>query len=786
MTRFFSFPETSLRIKLLASFFAIVLVVITSTLYFVKFAVFSHSEKLLMQNTKVSSALITEHLNDAARVLFKSANTLSGDFSTKQLVLDSANDVKSLDLAMENFTTRFSATHYGVIGQQGELISATRGFDISTINNPNRFANDAITWHVNNNDVFLTKSVAIKNTPRSRNVMAWLVFAIPAEALFNDEMMQLTQLDVSLIKNNKDIIRSSYDIEIVEQIVNSPLTNAIGIQNFDLDTGHYLYTLESVGEAVNADISLMLSTAEEDAYFSYNNLITQLIGLLVFISIFVLVLAIYLARNISLPIDNLIHITDKIGKGLDVHDFPSSDTKEVNTLSHAVSNMHEGMLARQEQINRLAFYDNLTELPNRVRFIQYLDEQLKSNKHTSIFLALVDISRFKEVNDAIGHEAGDELLKLVSKRLNSRYKNDMFVARMGSNEFALLNFDFDSLSEFMADIQQSFKHVFCVNNVSLNIDINIGATSFYYDTDKNNGSANLLLQADIALQACKNKHSACLEYSSELNTFSVERLQTLSELKDIVSSNQLSLYFQPKLCLASKEITNVECLARWIHPDRGFIPPDDFIPLAEQSGAIRQITQWAIETAICQHRDWYKQGMDLKMAVNISAIDLADPDFAKIVVGLLTKHHVEPHKLILEVTESAVMSDTEVALQTLNLLSKIGIGISIDDFGTGFSSMAQLKKLPVNELKIDKAFVLEMATSVDDQAMVKTLISLANNLGLHTVAEGVEDLAALNLLEEMGCTYAQGYFISRPMPPSDASKWLLQKTRDVTKACHEA
>ena len=311
MIRFFSFPETSLRIKLLASFFAIVLVVITSTLYFVKFAVFSHSEKLLMQNTKVSSALITEHLNDAARVLFKSANTLSGDFSTKQLVLDSANDVKSLDLAMENFATRFSATHYGVIGQQGELISATRGFDISTITNPNRFANDAITWHVNNNDVFLTKAVAIKNTPRSRNVMAWLVFAIPAEALFNDEMMQLTQLDVSLIKNNKDIIRSSYDIEIVEQIVNSPLTNAIGIQNFDLDTGHYLYTLESVGEAVNADISLMLSTAEEDAYFSYNNLITQLIGLLVFISIFVLVLAIYLARNISLPIDNLIHITDK-------------------------------------------------------------------------------------------------------------------------------------------------------------------------------------------------------------------------------------------------------------------------------------------------------------------------------------------------------------------------------------------------------------------------------------------------------------------------------------------
>ena len=246
----------------------------------------------------------------------------------------------------------------------------------------------------------------------------------------------------------------------------------------------------------------------------------------------------------------------------------------------------------------------------------------------------------------------------------------------------------------------------------------------------------------------------------------------MSELKDALEAGQLSLYYQPKLNLSLDRIESVECLIRWIHPEHGFIPPDEFIPLAEQTGAIRHVTKWALEKALTQHAEWRRQGLDIAMAVNISAVDLSDLSLPHTVSSLLSTHKIEPEKLVLEVTESAVMSDPEIAINALNMLSRMNIKISIDDFGTGFSSMAQLKKMPVDEIKIDKAFVLELATNSEDQVMVKTLIAMAQNLGLSTVAEGVENAESVELLKTMGCSTAQGFHLSRPQPSQDITPWL--------------
>jgi len=771
----------SLQTKLLASFFAVVVLVILSTLYFVQTAAFSHSQKLLSDNTKISTTLINEHIKDSANVLLKAASNLSFDFSIKKLILDSQKDVESLTVAMESFATGFNVSDFAVIGNDGSLITASENFTTIPLSDIERLSHDDITWYVDDERVFLAKAVPIQNTARSREAMAWLIFAQPAEQLFTLELSKLTQLDVSLIKNSQTIVASTYSPKIVSEFMLYPMRQMDSVQDMYIDSGHYLYMLTQVGDANNANISLMLSTIEEEAYLSYRSLVSQLIGLLVVISVVVLLMATLISRNISRPILALINITDAIGRGDAIEDFPTSDTKEVNTLATAVSSMHGGMLQRQSEINRLAFIDSLCGLPNRVRFIQYLEERLAADNYLNVTLIILDINRFKEVNDSIGHAAGDTLLKLVAERFTQRYRKDVFIARMGSNEFALLSLDRLDTVTLMDDVNQCFKPVFIVNDVALSIDVSMGGTQVDSDHKRKYKAADLLLEADIALQACKDSHFSYLEYSDELNSFSLERLQTMSQLKDVVSSNQLSLYYQPKLCLITNTIKNVECLARWIHPQKGFIPPDEFIPLAEQSGAIKQITMWAIETAIAQNAQWRQQGIDVAVAVNISAIDLVHTDFARNVVNILSKHNVVPQKLILEVTESAVMSEPEVALQSLNLLSQIGIVISIDDFGTGFSSMAQLKKLPVSELKIDKAFILELANNREDQVMVKTMVDLARNLGLETVAEGVEDEDSLTLLKAMGCTYAQGYHISRPMPVQDATKWLSSTFSTIEK-----
>ncbi|WP_428982877.1 putative bifunctional diguanylate cyclase/phosphodiesterase [Paraglaciecola aquimarina] len=273
------------------------------------------------------------------------------------------------------------------------------------------------------------------------------------------------------------------------------------------------------------------------------------------------------------------------------------------------------------------------------------------------------------------------------------------------------------------------------------------------------------------MYSCKEQHYRSAIYTPSLNKYSVMRLNLMSELKEALHDGQLHLYYQPKLAFQENAITTVECLIRWIHPEHGFVSPDEFIPLAEQTGAIRNVTNWALDVACNQLNSWQSQGIQLGVAVNISAMDLVDMRLPSYIAELLVRYKLTPNLLTLEVTESAVMSNPENALKALNVLKSMGITLSIDDFGTGYSSMAQLKKMPVHELKIDKAFVLDLASNKEDQVMVKTLISLAANLGLKTVAEGVEDIESLKLLNAFGCTKAQGFYLSKALPADQFNQW---------------
>jgi diguanylate cyclase (GGDEF)-like protein len=382
---------------------------------------------------------------------------------------------------------------------------------------------------------------------------------------------------------------------------------------------------------------------------------------------------------------------------------------------------------------------------------------------------LIDIDRFKEINDTIGHNAGDVLLAMVGDRLQGNRGEELFIARLGGNEFAVIDVSNGAIEQLMDELTDLFNRPFIVESLTLDINVSIGGASYH---EHGAVLSDLLQAADIALHSSKDSHHPHVLYNEELDTFSLQRLRLMSELKDSLASGQLSLYFQPKMALSDDSIHSVECLIRWIHPEHGFIPPDEFIPLAEQTGAIRHITDWVLRQATIQHAEWRKLNLDIAMAVNISAVDLTDLSLPHKVSALLSEFDMMPDRIILEVTESAVMADPEIAINALNMLSHMGIKLSIDDFGTGFSSMAQLKKMPVDEIKIDKAFVLELATNTEDQVMVKTLIAMAENLDLSTVAEGVENQPSVDLLRTMGCSTAQGFHLSRPLPEEDITPWL--------------
>ncbi|EDO29371.1 predicted protein [Nematostella vectensis] len=383
----------------------------------------------------------------------------------------------------------------------------------------------------------------------------------------------------------------------------------------------------------------------------------------------------------------------------------------------------------------------------------------------------MDLDNFKDLNDTLGHDAGDLLLCQLAARLQALLRPDEQLARLGGDEFALLispcqpGLLIPAAEHYRAALHEPF----AVRGISMTLNATIGI-ALYPDHGESAGS--LLQHAEVAMYLGKQQRSPYALYRPELDRHSLLRLALMSELKGAVEGGQLSLYFQPKLNIRARSLYGVECLVRWIHPVHGFIPPDEFIPLAEQTGNVCALTRWVVRTALAQSLAWQEQRLELKTAVNISALDLADPGFAGFIAAQLAEHGVPPSNLIVEITESAVMADPELAMGQLQQLCELGVQLSIDDYGTGYSSMAQLKRLPVHELKIDKSFVLDLLSNPDDDIIVRSTIELGHNMGLKIVAEGVETDAILERLDQLDCDIAQGYLLSKPLPPAAFASWL--------------
>ncbi len=429
--------------------------------------------------------------------------------------------------------------------------------------------------------------------------------------------------------------------------------------------------------------------------------------------------------------------------------------------------------AHQMELQHQATHDPLTDLPNRFLLHDRVKHALEGTPDEGELIAilLLDLDRFKEINDVLGHHTGDILLQQVARRLEVPLQPTETIARLGGDEFAILlpSTTPEEAKRLGWKLIEVLRAPFHVERLNFQIDTSVGIV---YSPDHGEDAETLLQRADVAMYVAKRKRSGLAIYSPEQDFNSIRHLLLRGDLRLAIEDDLLSLVYQPKISAESDRIIGVEALLRWEHPEHGFIPPDEFIGLAEHSGLIRPLTQWVIRTGLQQCAQWLKDGLDLKLSLNLSARNLLEEDLPESTERLLSELGVPPERLIFEITESVIMEDPERALKVVTELRDLGLGISIDDFGTGYSSLAYLMRLPAEELKIDRSFVMQMERDPGSATIVHSTIDLAHNLGLKVVAEGVESGATWNVLKELGCDLGQGYFFSRPVPVDGLLEWI--------------
>jgi diguanylate cyclase (GGDEF)-like protein len=430
--------------------------------------------------------------------------------------------------------------------------------------------------------------------------------------------------------------------------------------------------------------------------------------------------------------------------------------------------------AGRRRLDAAGRIDALTGLPNRSALRAHLDDELQRAQRTGAGTAvlILDLDRFRAINDSLGHTGGDQLLRDVAERLTAAAHPHDLVARLGGDEFALVLADVDSRNEpllLARRWQEALHEPFERDGFSLHIDASIGiALAPGHGTDP----GSLIRAADIAMSKAKEDKTSVAVYDPVLDVAGSGILLLLEDLRRALDTDQVFLHYQPKVWIDTGQLAGVEALVRWQHPVRGFVAPDEFVPAAEGTGLIRPLTRLTLELAVAQARRWLDAGQPVQVAVNLSAVCLLEPSFPQVVAQVLAAHRLPSALLRLEITESSVMVDPDRALALLTQLCADGIRLSIDDFGTGYSSMSYLKRLPADELKIDRTFVADMCENTSDHVLVRSSVELGHNLGMSVVAEGIEDEQTLAALADLGCDVAQGYHLGRPMSAEALTEWM--------------
>jgi diguanylate cyclase (GGDEF)-like protein len=784
----------SLRARIVAVFLGLLLVVQLAGFGAIRASLSNHALNELPQRLSEGDRVLRRLLDQQAQKLSDGARLLASDYGFREAIHTS--DTNTIVSALENHGERIGATQVSLYSSDLSL-QASSGEPVYGMEPMARRLWAAASDSSGPADAPVSEIALLRGDPyqfvmapvRAPVVVGWVLMGFPIQAQLTTDMQSLASAQLTLLTRSDpsqpwsvklsslparqaaELATKTWDAASVQ-----PTMTTVSVAGEQLGTHvQWLSGASATGGAVLALTSLSVDEATQLPH----DLQWALLAITLLSCAAFAVGSAFTANRVTRPLQRLAAAADRLGAG-DYTTPMDGDARndEIGQLSNAFERMRVSVSSQKDQIVKLAYWDALTGLPNRAQFRDALRDALTAARASgptgaSVAVLMLDLERFKHINEVLGYRFGDLTLTAVAERLSQHAMPDAgLIARMGGDKFAILlrSGDGELAHTVAGQVAAAFSTPLKLEEHTIDMGAAIGIACWPQHASDVDG---LLSRAEIAMYVAKQRNIGVLLYDPTLEASSAGTLSLLTELRHAINDGQLRLYLQPKLSLNTAAVVGAEALVRWQHPQRGLVPPLQFIPFAEKTGFIRQLTLWVFEEAARHWRMLLGEGQRITLSVNLSTRDLLDPELPQKFAALLAKHEVPAEAFCLEITESAIMDDPQRAQATLERLHAMGFSLSIDDFGTGYSSLAYLKKLPVDELKIDQSFVKNMETDADDAKIVRSTVELAHNLGLSVVAEGVENEAVWELLRELGCDKAQGYHMGRPMPADAFSEWSV-------------
>jgi diguanylate cyclase (GGDEF)-like protein len=747
--------------------------------------------------TRVALAHVSQELDAGERIferllsqdreqLERSAIVLATDYGLREAI--ATNDVNTIVSALRNHGDRIDASVMQLISLDGRILADTKGHRVA--GEPFRFrrlleladAAGKASAIVVMSDRLGYQLVVVP--VRAPDVVAWVAMGFLLDDKRARDLRDAINLEVSFayqpVATEWRLLASSLARTGGEAVVDA-LQAQPGLDDrlaasgtlrlaTALPDGQYESRLVALADDSGAGVVAVLHRSLEAAMRPF-----AVLGQ-IFLAIGVAGLALFVAGSVmvSRAIARPVHALAVVAKRIEGGDYAATantaSVVEIEVLARSIDQMRQAVSEREDRIMRLAYHDALTGLANRPRLMDRLEQLIAVARRTQqpVSVLLMDLDRFKYVNDALGHQHGDVVLQEVARRLTSLLRDSDTVARLGGDEFAVLlpQTSSSAAEAVAAKVTAALDQPIEIEGQNVDVGASVGIATY---PEHGADAATLLRDADVAMYAAKRAHAGAMVFSERHSAEQQKQLSLLSDVRKAIEEDELVLHYQPKIEIASGRVVGVEGLVRWQHPRRGLVPPGEFIPFLEQSGHIRSLTRWALRSGIRQATRWNRKG--LVASINISARDLLNADLPAYLQDLLDEYGLAANHLCLELTESSFVEDPGTAFATVERLHDLGVRLAIDDYGTGYSSLAYIQRLPMHELKIDRSFVGTLVDSRDNQTIVRSTIELGHNLGLRVTAEGVEDGAALAMLARMGCDTGQGFHIGRPLALADFEVW---------------
>lgn len=732
----------------------------------------TNARRTLTEELEVGTKVWAQLLEQRAERLRQGAGVLASDYGLREAL--SSGDQGTVDSALENHVARIGAELAAVFdtrfATQGAMLPP--GMERTTWLQAMAPQLAKAGWSVS---VAQGKPYQLVMVPmKAPLTVGWVVMGFPLDDAMLRELRNITGLHATLVVHGDG--SPPHALQSTLPQAQALLEAAAGGSEVRSDEGALLLRRVPVGEAAGVRIGLTLAGPLQRALAPYQALQLWLLAITAAaIGLFAL-LSLGMARYITRPLAALMDAAESLRRGH--YDTPLAETEradEFGALATAFERMRQGIRGE------MYFDQRLTQLPNRLQFHHVLDARLKEGRPVAVLM--LGLNRFKLVNRVLGYEAGDRLLRGMAERLQKVVRPGDFVARLGGDVFVLLlsGADAEAALKAAARVGRELEQPLDLDDKQVDLHASAGIACAPRHADD---ADRLLARAEVAMYTAKDRKEAAMLYDPVFDKESAQTLSLLSELRHARENGELRLHLQPQMSLATGEITGAEALLRWEHPARGMVRPIDFIPYAEQTPIIRELTLWVFEAVVREQKSLREQGVN-RISINLSARDLMDVDLPAKLDALLQPYGASPQGLCLETTESAVMDDVDRARQTLARLAERGYQLSIDDFGTGHSSMEYLKDLAVHELKIDMSFIKGMAKDPRNVSIVRAMIDVGHALGLTVVAEGIEDEGAVHQLAALGCDEGQGWYYGRPMPAGDLRGWAQAYQERLAAAAHQ-